>query len=159
MEAVAEVENRDIDDCSRTPKDAWDITPDEEFFQETREGRTLSWRENIPQERSCTLCKHYVKCDEPCVYVDRIVGCLDDDEDRHSEFDEETIPQDYMEVINELRQGIAGRRKVDIGRIRAIEDIRIRAVAAMIYARLQMKDIARVMEKSESHIYRMIHKG
>ena len=49
--------------------------------------------------------------------------------------------------------------KVDIGRIRAIEDIRVRAVAAMIYARLQMKDIARVMEKSESQVYRMIHKG
>jgi len=163
MKAVADVEYKDNDARGRTPNDERGRTPEVESLKETREGRGFlagQGNGNIPPSRSCTLCRHYATCAEPCVYVDRIAGGLEDDEDRHVEFNEERVPQHYMEVINDLRQGFScGRRKVDIGRIRAIEDIRVRAVAAMIYARLQMKDIARVMEKSESQVYRMIHKG
>jgi hypothetical protein len=129
-----------------------------ESLKETREGRDFLAGNGKPPSRYCTLCRHYASRAEPCVYVDRIAGGLEDDEN-NVEFNEEHVPKRYMEAINDLRQGFScGRRKVDIGRIRAIEDIRIRAIAAMIYARLQMKDIARVMEKSESQVYRMIHK-
>jgi hypothetical protein len=143
MEAVSGIQYRD----------------EEESFEETRESGAWAGGGSTPPGRPCTLCRHYATCAEPCVYVDRIAGGLDDDEDRHVDLNEERMPQRYREVIDELRQGVSGRRKVDIGRIRGIEDIRLRAVAAMIYARLNMKDIARVLEKSESQIYRLIHKG
>jgi hypothetical protein len=60
---------------------------------------------------------------------------------------------DYNEILARL---ITDKQTDNIDAIRAISDFRVRAVAAMLYADLSVRDIARVLRQTARNIYRMI---
>ncbi|MBF0517703.1 MAG: hypothetical protein HQK97_11420 [Nitrospirae bacterium] len=106
---------------------------------------------------SCMRCKKYIGCDETCVYVERILAvksyCPE------ISMDDNVLTRDYKEVLNDLREGKEQLKKVNIGKIRQIKDIRLRAIASMIYSKISIFEIAALLDKSVSQIYRIVNRG
>lgn len=73
--------------------------------------------------------------------------------------DDNVLTADYKEVLNELREGREQLKKVNIGKIRRIKDVRLRAIAGMIYSRVSIFEIAALLDKSVSQIYRIVSRG
>jgi hypothetical protein len=74
------------------------------------------------------------------------------------EVQEGVILRDYKAVLTELREAGEARKKLsDSSLLFKVADIRARAIAAMIYARLRIKDIAKLLGRSEAQIYRDIN--
>jgi hypothetical protein len=106
---------------------------------------------------SCMRCKKYITCVEACVYVDRILSMKSYSPEYVA--DDNVLMCDYKEVLNELREGRDVTKKIHIGKIRQIKDVRLRAIAVMIYAKISIFEIAALLDKSVSQIYRIVNRG
>ncbi|MCI4626568.1 MAG: helix-turn-helix domain-containing protein [Candidatus Magnetoovum sp. WYHC-5] len=108
----------------------------------------------------CKKCKKYNTCDTTCIYVDNVVDDNKGDYALSLEYNDERLTEDYKDVLNDLRAGLEKRqREINIEHIKQIRDLRLRAIATMIYAGIPVVDIATLLNKSESQIYRIIKKG
>ncbi|MBF0487822.1 MAG: hypothetical protein HQK98_06645 [Nitrospirae bacterium] len=106
---------------------------------------------------SCMRCKKYISCNETCVYVDRILSA-----NSHAKeilTSDNVQMRDYKEVLNELREVRDMSKKINIGKIRQIKDVRLRAIALMIYGKISIFEIAALLDKSVSQIYRIVGRG
>ncbi|MBF0319057.1 MAG: hypothetical protein HQL01_04550 [Nitrospirae bacterium] len=106
---------------------------------------------------SCMRCKKYMTCNETCVYVDRILSLKSYSQE--CQMDDTVQMCDYKDVLNELREGKEVSRKIHIGKIRQIKDIRLRAIALLIYGKISIFEIAALLDKSVSQIYRIVNRG
>ncbi|MBF0553034.1 MAG: hypothetical protein HQK96_00585 [Nitrospirae bacterium] len=107
---------------------------------------------------SCMRCKKYISCNETCVYVDRILPVNSHTKEILTS-DDNVLMRDYKEVLNELREVREMNKKINIGKIRQIKDIRLRAIASMIYSKISIFEIAALLDKSVSQIYRIVNSG
>ena len=64
----------------------------------------------------------------------------------------------YSDYNNVLSQLIDGYNTDHIDNIRELPDIRIRAIAAMLYADISLSDISRMLHVNRSNLYRNINK-
>ncbi|MBF0402982.1 hypothetical protein [Candidatus Magnetominusculus xianensis] len=106
----------------------------------------------------CTACRKYITCEETCIHVEKelvpteYTVAVTDELAIH-------INRDYKEVLNEIRDGIEKRKKIDMDKITAIQDVTLRAIAAMIYAGIKIPEIAAIINKSQAQTYRIIEAG
>lgn len=108
----------------------------------------------------CKNCAHYETCEKPCIYVDNIAYDGTKKDEFSFCFDDNRITADYKEILEEIKKGAEKRkRNINIESIRNIKDMRLRAIATMIYAKISIMDIANLLNRSESQIYRIIKKG
>ncbi|KWT91877.1 hypothetical protein [Candidatus Magnetominusculus xianensis] len=106
---------------------------------------------------SCMQCKKYISCNETCVHVDRILPSIPYSPE--ITMNDNVLTHDYKEVLNALREGKEQIKKVNIGKIRQIKDVRLRAIALMIYGKISIFEIAALLDKSVSQIYRIVNRG
>ncbi|MBF0456892.1 MAG: hypothetical protein HQK99_03250 [Nitrospirae bacterium] len=106
---------------------------------------------------SCMRCKKYISCNETCVYVDMLLPVIPNSPE--VPVDGNVLTRDYKEVLNDLREGKEMFKKIHIGKIRQIKDIRLRAIASMIYGKISIFEIAALLDKSVSQIYRIVGRG
>jgi DNA-directed RNA polymerase specialized sigma24 family protein len=66
------------------------------------------------------------------------------------------INVDYKDVLNEIGEAMKFRAEIDISKIRALNDPRQRATAAMLYGGVSVQEIAVIMNLSVSQVYRNI---
>ncbi|MCG6551592.1 MAG: hypothetical protein L7F77_04640 [Candidatus Magnetominusculus sp. LBB02] len=114
-------------------------------------------RNEVSLVTSCMRCKKYITCEETCVYVDMLLPVNTYSPEITA--DDNVLTADYKEVLNELREGREQLKKVNIGKIRRIKDVRLRAIAGMIYSRVSIFEIAALLDKSVSQIYRIVSRG
>ncbi|MBF0568281.1 MAG: helix-turn-helix domain-containing protein [Nitrospirae bacterium] len=107
---------------------------------------------------TCQQCEKHTTCTEMCIYVEKKLSHVSN-EIPSLGHDEKAIIADYKDVLTELRAGKESRLKINIDKIRKIKDLRLRALALLIYGKITIADIARFFGKSPSQIYRIIKKG
>ncbi|MBF0345894.1 MAG: helix-turn-helix domain-containing protein [Nitrospirae bacterium] len=108
---------------------------------------------------SCYKCRNYLKCKEACVYVEEILKREEPAFEAALEYEDSRLTKDYKDVLAEIKEALLKRNKINIGKIRQIKDARLRAIAVMLYARLPVTEIAALLQKSKSQIYRYIQRG
>ncbi|MBF0516385.1 MAG: helix-turn-helix domain-containing protein [Nitrospirae bacterium] len=104
----------------------------------------------------CTDCRKYAGCKEVCVFIEQELLELDSRDYYIPEINDNAIVIDYKTILNEIAQGQQWKRRVTIENIRTITDIRLRAVAAMLYGGLSAKQISKMLNISLSTLYRII---
>ncbi|MBF0537063.1 MAG: helix-turn-helix domain-containing protein [Nitrospirae bacterium] len=109
--------------------------------------------------RSCRRCRNYIRCKEACVYVEEILRRQELPFETNLQYEDARLTRDYNEVLVEIREAAMGRNRINIGKIRQIRDIKLRAIAVMLYARLPVVEIADLLQKSKSQVYRYLQKG
>ncbi|MBF0556720.1 MAG: helix-turn-helix domain-containing protein [Nitrospirae bacterium] len=118
-------------------------------------------RDKIKPDRKieeCTKCQKYTTCTETCIYVELELTPLDFIDFRKSEC-ENKIFRDYKEVLIEINEAMKCLTEIDIKKIRTINNVRLRAIAAMTYAGISIKEIAILLQTSLSQIYRIVSSG
>ncbi|MBF0554127.1 MAG: hypothetical protein HQK96_06145 [Nitrospirae bacterium] len=103
----------------------------------------------------CTDCRKYAGCKEVCVYVEQGLPALDSKDFCLSELNDRTIIQDYKKIITEIAEGQQWRRRINIDNIRTIKNIRLRAIAGMLYGEISVRQISELLNISASQIYRI----
>ncbi|MBF0606863.1 MAG: hypothetical protein HQL61_04825 [Magnetococcales bacterium] len=110
-------------------------------------------------KHSCHRCRNYIRCNEACIYVEEILKREESSFEATLQYEDERLTKDYNEVLVEIREALVGHNKINISKIRQIKDIKLRAIAVMLYARVPVVEIAELFRKSRSQIYRYIQKG
>ncbi len=107
--------------------------------------------------RSCEGCKKYETCTEPCVYLDAIVSgeeCASSD--LIVEYDDNIVMADYKEVLSEACV-LSDVERID--KIKRIDSLYLRAIASMLMVGLPVVEIASLLKKSRTQVYRDINNG
>ncbi|KJU82864.1 hypothetical protein MBAV_004945 [Candidatus Magnetobacterium bavaricum] len=122
-------------------------------------GRTRNLDTPGHTRHSCHKCRNYIKCKEACIYVEEILHRQELPFEATLQYEDSRLTKDYNEVLVEIREALIGRSKINISKIRQLKDVKLRAIAVMLYARLPVADIADLLQKSKSQVYRYIQKG
>lgn len=104
---------------------------------------------------TCKDCDKVEHCKKPCIFIDKIAG--------KGKSTRELLPPpeppdkglDYKEVLIERQEARAKAKPYDISDIRIIDDVRIRAIAAMSYGHISKHDQARLLSISVRTIERL----
>ncbi|MBF0487882.1 MAG: hypothetical protein HQK98_06950 [Nitrospirae bacterium] len=103
----------------------------------------------------CTDCRKYAGCKEVCVYVEQGLPALDSKDCCLPELNDRAITIDYKKIISEIAEGQQWRRRINIDNIRTIRNTRLRAIAAMLFGGISVKEISALLNISASQIYRI----
>ena len=122
-------------------------------------------------QEDCQDCLKAKGCVTPCLYVELVSKLAKD----HKSIRERLAPPDiseinnleyipgqgspenrgYKDILNDRKQTKANNRHVTIKEVRDIKDTLQRAVAAMLYADLTLKEISIIIDKSERTVRRI----
>ncbi|MBF0317708.1 MAG: helix-turn-helix domain-containing protein [Nitrospirae bacterium] len=114
---------------------------------------------NSRPRHSCHRCRNYIRCKEACIYVEEILRAEESPFEATLQYEDSRLTKDYNEVLTEIREALIGRSKINIAKIRRLPDLKLRAIAVMLYAGLPVAEIADLLQKSTSQVYRYIRKG
>ncbi|MBV6342485.1 hypothetical protein [Candidatus Magnetobacterium casense] len=109
--------------------------------------------------RSCEGCKKYDTCTEPCVYLDAILSgeeCVSSELPALIAYDDNIATKDYKEVLSEACV-LSDVERID--KIKRIDSLYLRAVASMLVVGLPVVEIASLLKKSRTQVYRDINNG
>jgi hypothetical protein len=101
---------------------------------------------------TCQECSKKEHCKAPCIFVDKIAGGKKSCRELIPPPEPPETGRDYKEVLIELQ--LSRVKQYNISDIRDINDIRVRAIAAMTYANISKADQARMMNISVRTIER-----
>ncbi|MBF0487554.1 MAG: hypothetical protein HQK98_05275 [Nitrospirae bacterium] len=86
-----------------------------------------------------------------CIYVEKRLSHVSNGIPQLGH-DEKAIIADYKDVLTELKAGKESRVKINIDKIRKIKDLRLRALALLIYGKITIAEIARFFGNPSSDI-------
>ena len=78
-----------------------------------------------------------------------------------NKIDTSSVPPHSVGYKDALQANIEARRDyipTTIKEIRSLNDIRLRAIAAMAYSNISIQDIAQLLDYSKNHIYKLVSK-
>ena len=112
-------------------------------------------------------CKKYDTCQESCDIIDsqsKDKGLKEllppPDITSVNKLDTATLPPVSIGYKEVLQANIEARRNyipTTIKEIRSLNDIRLRAIAAMAYSNISIQDIAHLLNYSKNHIYKLVN--
>jgi DNA-directed RNA polymerase specialized sigma subunit len=70
--------------------------------------------------------------------------------------DDKVYTRDYKELLIEQQQAKQQAKNITISEIRELNDIRARAIAAMLYADISQRDIARLLKLTIRRVRQII---
>lgn len=108
----------------------------------------------------CTECRKSKYCTSPCIYIDIIHNLAGKPKAlRELLRPPEGEPEhDYKEVLITQQEERQAALNTTIKEIREVSDVNLRAIFAMLYAKISIKEVAFIMDKSERTIRRLCGK-
>ena len=112
----------------------------------------------------CIDCVHYYGCSRPCLYlviIRQLSGMKNSpllERLAPPDINDKTYQVDYKEILSERRQARSEHIPITIKEVRETKGTLQRAVAAMLYADLTIKEISEIIDRSESTVRRICQK-
>ena len=108
----------------------------------------------------CYACIHVRSCASPCLYLSIIHNLAGSNKALQEllpppDITDRTHQEDYKAILIEQQDNKAATITITIKEIREVQPTLKRAVTAMLYAHLTIKEISEVLDKSERTIRRI----
>src|ERR1700690_380159 len=101
---------------------------------------------------NCTKCPNILKCKKPCPPIQFFSGGNKKLKEKLIEYKDGHLSLNYNDILAKKSKKYKKSTPI-IEKIRAIEDLQVRAIAALAYAHVKTREIARLLKLARSTVY------